>query len=472
MNKKKILIITDILIDTNELEKRLKDIYLWDKVICMKEKNKAFVKEIDNIKIGNDDILHIFSFGGGMSTYLIFKYVLNKKVRIILTEEGTSTYFSEYIIKKIAKKSNFNLTSKNIIDRIDEVWLLNKDFYMEKNCKIIKNIDMSKLQKNISLEWLRDLNYIFKYQKENIYEKLIFFDGNFGQAGSISVINEKLFLNGLFSILDNFKVKLPPNDLLYKYSYFRKYIIKNVNVPWEVIYLNNMFFNSHDDLKIYMTHCSTAVFNMKFIDPSRKMKIIFLYKLLYSIQGYENYFSDVNMLETIIDKYSSIYPEDEIYIPKSFKELKMVLNVLDVYKNDSKEECEDYLFNDSFSNKYIEMVSQKLSLNKNMKEQLYYLDLDKNRIKRFVIWGASISGSVTFKAIRSIFPYWKFIGFLDKYKKGEFMGSRIYKPEDYDNLNPNMTFIATNPGKLEVEKLLIEKGLELGKDYLYGYKVQ
>lgn len=82
---------------------------------------------------------------------------------------------------------------------------------------------------------------------------------------------------------------------------------------------------------------------------------------------------------------------------------------------------------------------------------------------KYLIWGASNGGNITKDIVEKRFQNSKFIGFVDKFKEGEF----IYKPNELKDIDFNYAFIATQPGKFEAESILNELGYSAINDYLW-----
>lgn len=162
----------------------------------------------------------------------------------------------------------------------------------------------------------------------------------------------------------------------------------------------------------------------------------------------------------------------------NLKEIDTTLsNVWDaIYYLNEDDKDEYFIIKDKEWKCCIENVKRKVDIDEGLLNTLRYkLDCLRSVYKdekiNYVIWGASNSGKITKAFIEEILPNFKLLVFIDKYKEGYFEGIKIVKPNDYDKLSTEYTFISTTHGKKEVEKFLMEKGLHMIDDYMYGYGI-
>lgn len=86
---------------------------------------------------------------------------------------------------------------------------------------------------------------------------------------------------------------------------------------------------------------------------------------------------------------------------------------------------------------------------------------------RYLIWGASNGGKLTKQILETKLKKGRLVGFIDGYKNGELENIKIYKPTDIEKLEFDYIFIATMPGKNDVEEFLENKGYKFIDDYAY-----
>ncbi|URZ06308.1 glycosyltransferase [Clostridium felsineum] len=96
------------------------------------------------------------------------------------------------------------------------------------------------------------------------------------------------------------------------------------------------------------------------------------------------------------------------------------------------------------------------------------MDVFENKIEddfKYIIWGASNGGKATKEVVDKYFKKSKCVGFIDKFKAGEFLNRRIFSPESVENIEFDYVFIATEPGKEEAIGKLKEIGLKSIDDF-------
>lgn len=82
------------------------------------------------------------------------------------------------------------------------------------------------------------------------------------------------------------------------------------------------------------------------------------------------------------------------------------------------------------------------------------------------IWGASNAGKLTLDSLKINFPEFNVVGFIDKFKTGEFEKIKIFNPDEISNIKFDYVFIATEPGKEEAINKLKSIGLKSIEDFL------
>ncbi len=250
----------------------------------------------------------------------------NPKVEINFIEDGTSTYW------------------RNSIDtnmEIKHIWL-----YQPELANYYNESMGRKLKKIPEIDWYDEkfrniINRIFNFRNENIdySNKVVFFDQNWDSMPkylqNLSGL-KKFFLKSLYkkhkkeSILYDKKmelfrilsdncvgnkeiiVKLHPRSAdNFSVDYLKSpcKMAEYVKVPWE-IFEDNYVFNNN----MWVTVSSTALCSllMAFKNKNDDVKLIFLYKMVYSGDDYQE---DNEFFENLQRKYP-----DNVYIPKTIKE--------------------------------------------------------------------------------------------------------------------------------------------------------
>ncbi|MCI9078951.1 MAG: glycosyltransferase [Lachnospiraceae bacterium] len=84
--------------------------------------------------------------------------------------------------------------------------------------------------------------------------------------------------------------------------------------------------------------------------------------------------------------------------------------------------------------------------------------------KKYLVWGADITGSLAVKKIQERFPEARFQGYIDSFAEPD-NGKQIYKPDFINNNENYYVFIATNGGLSYAVDYLEEIGRNKIKDY-------
>ncbi|ORX23124.1 hypothetical protein BVF91_07515 [Thermoanaerobacterium sp. PSU-2] len=312
-----------------DIYKRLDKIKIWDKVVLIDELSgenmrieNQLIEIMTNYKI---DILHYFTWGTKYSR-ILFNLVKNKKVKIILTDEGIGTYMIKEAYEEWTKS---NIIENNTVDlnRIDEIWLFDPDCYVSKLKKTLRKIEFENIisDPNSSVEMCNELNYIFNYNYKKFSSDIIFFDQYIGALDEKNVIDEKIFLNLLFEYIREFKliVKKHPNESFIKYFGFNVEILDDNDVPWELICFNIIINNGYIDNMILISYFSSAVFNTKMLYKkyTKNIKIALLSKIYrnhFNKEIFDNSFS----IDEFIKKFKKKFSKSSIVMPETFKDLK------------------------------------------------------------------------------------------------------------------------------------------------------
>ena len=259
---------------------------------------------------------------------------VNKNAKVNYIEDGTSTYWKRSI-KMDLPVAGIYLYQPKLANYVD-------DGELNKKIKAIPQINWH------DDEFRKILNFIFDFKKgtTDYQNKVIFFDQNWDPMPeylqNLGGVKKLLLQNNykkhlkessiydkkmeLFKLLaDKFNdankviVKLHPrsdNKFITDYLKNPCSMAENVKVPWEVIEDNYIFNNN-----IWVTVSSTALCSLKmaFKNKDEKVKLIFLYKLVYPK---EDKYKDDNQF---FENFQKKYPEN-VFIPESVEEyLKFLL---------------------------------------------------------------------------------------------------------------------------------------------------
>ena len=267
----------------------------------------------------------------------------NKKAKINLLDEGTSTYWRSILTKRFP---------------INDIYLhepVLANYYSSEWQDKIKKIPSIDLQDRKFRELV---DYIFAFDDEGQYEKnkdglclvenkIIFFDQNWDPMPEyfdkinkfIKILlrnpykkhkKESAFYDGkmeMFRVVANHRdgntlmVKLHPRSPV---SFIKDYqrseceIAPSVKIPWEVFMDNCIFRNN-----IWVTVSSTALctYKLAFKNMVDEIPMIFLYKIVYN--GNKNFEEDNEFFENLQKKY----PET-VFIPKNVAEFKEIYDKL------------------------------------------------------------------------------------------------------------------------------------------------
>jgi len=327
----KILILSDF-IKEDVYSKILKECSVWDEVILIREANRFPGKcfkdirlQLKNIDFSNIDILHYFSFPRNSYSFILFDYIL-EKTQIIMTVYSMATYYiKEYYLsfKRMERYLNVDL------DRISEIWIYDKRLYIGKllerpvkNIEIIKYIENEKLLK----EFCYELNKIFNYTHESMDYNVIFLDQPLAEKYIDSNKERQLFSRILEELRNNkVLIKYHPRSSIRKYKDFKVNIIKENNVPWEVILLNELNSKNLNN-KIFISYFSdtlttTHIFLNNLNIPH---KVIWLKDIFQDCINIPIGLEGDSMSKIFIENFKKIYGKN-FYDIKSIDELRKVL---------------------------------------------------------------------------------------------------------------------------------------------------
>lgn len=320
-----IILISDYHSNLIKIYERLKtSSHVWQEVFLIKEESGT--AQLSTINLKNVDILHYY-------TYALFNYNLlnfiTKDTKVILTSDGIMTYiFSE----------SFKVNNVSPIDllKINEIWVFDKDLYISKLDRPVKEIPMNIILEDslLLIEICKELNELFEYNHKNINSDIIFFDQSLSKSRIVLNTYEGELLNEILMTLNqyNMLIKIHPSDTADKYTCFNENIFNYINIPWELVLFNEIISN-RDYLKekVYISYNSAAIFNTKKILDYCNINshYIFLNELIKRYRTNNSIFLIRQCISKFIEKYY-----ENIYIIGSISELDRLLN--NIVKEDMK----------------------------------------------------------------------------------------------------------------------------------------
>lgn len=324
----KILIINDEIDTIDSLYDNFKKVGVWSSVIKIKHKNQSeeiIQGQIDKIPFTNEDVLHFFTYGMKYSSLLFNSFP--QKGKIIFTDEGYATYTVGTFFEKWRKMYKI---PKDVIDlnRIDEILLFDIGLYDNSILKPLRQIDISRIINNeqIGLEVKTELETIFSIKDDFSDYDIIFFDQYPSMGGFTTFEEERYILKNVHDITKDYKIIVkqhPSEPDMHKYEGLDFSFFKNQSCPWEAYCLYEYLKGKKTTQKTFITYNSTSVFNYRLIFRNllTDANIILIYKIL---DKNARFISDTEY----IDKFISIYGNNNIFIPVNFTDLNITLNKL------------------------------------------------------------------------------------------------------------------------------------------------
>lgn len=320
----KILILSDYLNILKIAHKNIINRFdIWNEVRLISDTtNAARHHQLKKIDFEDLDVLHYFTYG--LYSGLLFDYI-KEKTKIILTDEGLMTYL---IKESLEARKNKTID----IERISEIWVLNKNLYVSNFKRTIKNIEIEKhLNDNQFLTVMcKELNEIYNYNHKKINANIIFFDQPLTKVHLTTEEKERQIITKIFhqQNYDKFLIKKHPSDFYAKYRRLNLSIIKNdIGVPWELVLLNEYIHNrSNLYNKIFISYYSAGLINSKILLNLFKIpcKSIFLYRFLE--KELERTIVRKNF-EKFLDRFKNL-DEKNVHDIKSIEELQDFLKEL------------------------------------------------------------------------------------------------------------------------------------------------
>ena len=221
----------------------------------------------------------------------------NQLSEIYLFEDGLINYTEDFV-------KMLNSVSENLVKEINGIYLFNPDnVFTEDKLKTYK---INKINKN-DIKFKDLVNYIYDYKgcSDKYEEKIIFLEDSILGDG-FKEFNDEELLDQISNVLgkENIFVKRHPRN---KNDRFRAKGYKTndiLNIPWEVILLNNDFNN-----KLLITVCSGSMFTPSTVFNDN-IKGIFLTKLVNKCGICTNEYE--RGIEKLCKKYEDFYMLEDI----------------------------------------------------------------------------------------------------------------------------------------------------------------
>lgn len=338
------IIVTDFLMDSYKLYKKLKKSGVFNQVLHVEICN--YLPKVKNFKY------YIRTLAGeilpgflGRKVGITYKYDCyftynndllaesicyllkksNSNIEICLYDEGYSTYTTIYkkilfrsstrlnILRKI---SSFISNRKYIVDYVNDLYLLDPDLLCWNPPFKIQKIKKPGQNSN---EYISMLNYIFGYGdlKDSYNKKVVFFEESYyWDNRPIKDIEMLEYISNRFG-KENIIVKLHPRNRVNRFKHLNYQTNLEIGIPWEIIVMNM----DNTEGKIFVTYTSGSVISYRILFDKRITSI-----MLFKCMKEEN--SNVNK-STIefFEKFKTKYNEN-FYIPSDEKELERIISNL------------------------------------------------------------------------------------------------------------------------------------------------
>ena len=286
-NDKNDIILSDLSLNMEKIYTNLKKFNIFENVYFIKSKDicrcknkfkKNFIHLFNRKKIIGTNVNNIYDcllfYNDDILTYTLFDELLsrNQKLTCNRFEEGYSIYPSNFSNQTKSKLFFFIrriLNRKDLYKKISTLYLYNPDLlcYIPK-CKVDIIPKLSRDDENLK----KICNNIFNYKDDkNIMKKYIFFEESFFCDGYN--INDLELVLKISEIVgkDNLLIKLHPRNSVDRFEKYGIKTIKAIEVPWEVIQLNNDFSNT-----VLLTITSGSVLSSRiFFDDNTKIYMLF-----------------------------------------------------------------------------------------------------------------------------------------------------------------------------------------------------
>lgn len=387
--------------------------------------NTAILNWLKEEDLCDLDILHLGSWGGKVAN--ILSYHLKESAYSIIDEEGTASYSWLTIYEQSVARYFPGSHKKVNIGKIRKAYLFDprisdNQLHIEEKRINIEGF-MTLLQNQDTLD---RMNFVFGYKDTMKFENIIFFDQNLYGQKVIGDDYQSFIIAQIGKVLGNNKMMLkqhPSENFKNKSEGIVNVdLMKNHGTPWEIIFINDVLRNHNYKDRIYITYCSSSVFNSMILGEKLEVnvKIILLYDMVNQFVR-----NKILLDKGVIDRYLTSYPEHTIKIPHSIKEMKMdICDCLGASEmgNENKSEMAEYewlkkYYFDSFEKSFQQPGKPK-----------YRFDL-KNISGKVIVYGAGDVGQALFAELKKNQDI-EIVAWCDKnYKRIEDTGLIVCSPE-------------------------------------------
>lgn len=332
-NKDDILLISNSRLDAHNIAEKISKSNIFSRIKVIDEKNgndDYIYTQLSTLKDLQIDVLHFFNWNS-KANLLLLSY-LQPSTKVVLTDEGTMTYFAFEFAKEYATKNNCPFIEEFLTEQVDEVWLYNPILYCSAlNRRVVRIPTLSFLQHDD----VETLNYIFDFNPELIKTDfdVFFMDQNLSAAGLMPLDAELHLLKTVLDSLSKYKVlfKKHPGDSNYTHKYNAIKSYANVEVlensfPFE-LYLMNLQQKDKLNDKTFITYFSSIGFNIYTFAPEGQCKIFLLHNIISKVAKVD--ITYVNYLNSMFRKLSTVYKH--IYSPESVEEFRKYMDNLNVF---------------------------------------------------------------------------------------------------------------------------------------------
>lgn len=318
------LVLMDTIADVEKIynqvskESYFAETYLWkvkgkfnyslkDKIINSVMRYKSSINNMVGYK-GLDKVYDVMLYSNISPMVMHTAEILYKKKKQLsleMFEDGFSTY-SDYIGNFMNKKNLKTRMLYRIFTKTSCLYVFN-----EKILSWIPDFRIKRIFPTYENDCLELVNRIFSYHElqDDYSKKVIFFEESY--AGDGKAIDDIELLNILSDAVgkNNVMVKIHPRNSTNRFLKLGYSTNKNINIPWEVILLNEDFSNT-----VFVTIASNAAMNPFFLF-NKKIRVALLMKCTeYRTSLYEPI---IEYDEKLCGNYPEIFT-----IPNDYEEYK------------------------------------------------------------------------------------------------------------------------------------------------------
>lgn len=258
-----------------------------------------------------------FNFNYLTTSVLYYLYKRNPKIICRRFEEGYTSGFDFKIFTTKSSKMQEKVRrvhNNPSIYNVEEMYFFEPDMVLfdKKICNISQIPKIQKEDQDIK----DNLNFIFDYHAESIYDKkYIFFEESY-MADNIKIYDEELILKIAEKVgHDNLMIKMHPRNHTDRFS---KYGIKTIGqsgIPWEVIIMNHDFSD-----KVFLTIASGSVLSPRIIFGDNVPTF-----MLYNCTSIKPPMLQKKGFKDYMEKFKQNYGTSGFYVPDNFDEFLAML---------------------------------------------------------------------------------------------------------------------------------------------------